>query len=138
MNRTINSKLDSNNFPYIDVEIINPANDKFVRGKAIIDTGAAYCLLKQSLITYLELQHVDGTSYLHPQYGERQASNYRINLSFDLANVDGAAQLQMLRVSVIESEEYPAAMIIGVELLKLCQFNYDGINKTFQLTLTSN
>ena len=44
MNRTIFGATDEFNFPYIDIGLSNDSNVR-VKAKAIIDTGAAHCLV---------------------------------------------------------------------------------------------
>jgi predicted aspartyl protease len=131
--RIITGRLDQFNFPYIDVAIVNPDTEQYVTAKAIIDTGAHPCLLKPELITGLGLQHFRESKYYNPMSDLVTSNDYIINLIVDLHNSTGTFQFQNVRVGTIASPEYPAGMIIGIELLKHCNFTYKGKDGTFEL-----
>jgi predicted aspartyl protease len=138
MNRTIVGKIDEHGFAYINVNVVSPSNDTKIayNAKAIIDTGAAYCLIKRDLIEFLNIEPFKkDTNILHPIDGVQSAPNYYVNLMIDIDNNDGAALLQQLRVGIIHLEDYPSAMIIGVELLKYCKFTYNAKEGLFELNL---
>ncbi len=136
MEKSIMGDNDVHGFPYINVGISKFGDDNIkIKLKAIIDTGAAHCLLKPSLISQLNLESFGTEEYIHPQNGIQKVGNFSINLFLDTENESGCALIQNVRVSQLDAESYPAEMIIGVELLRHCSFMYNGRENMFQLDI---
>ena len=140
MNRIITGNLDNYLFAYIPVNLVSPINSKLIAKnvKAIIDTGAAYCLIKSDLIDYLQLiSDSSDSNILHPIEGLQNVEKYFLDMQIDVENIDGVALIKNLRVGKLNADDYPADMIIGIELLRFCQFTYNAIEKTFELQFTN-
>ncbi|MGB8194297.1 MAG: hypothetical protein WCF67_20365 [Chitinophagaceae bacterium] len=136
MERIITSSLDIDGFPFITVGCGRPNSEIYqFTVKAIIDTGAAYCLMQPPLIEKLGLTAFKHSKINHPVKGELLSSNYMTSLYIDLENPIGCAKVEGLRVGILHELSYPAGMIIGCEFLQYCRFNYDGPNKTFELCM---
>ena len=133
MERTINGNLDEFNFPFIGVGVSNPLTSKEMVIKSIIDTGAAHCLLQKEIIDELGLNKVSDSTIMHPVNGLLQSGNYLIDLILDIHNPIGSAKCLQVRVGTLDQLDYPAGMIIGVEFLQFCKFDYNGFDKTFTL-----
>ena len=136
MNRTIKAEIDEYGFPFLIVELINPDNGKHSGSlKAIIDTGAAGCLIQQAVADKLGLTCIGHSELLNPRLGIIPSNNYMITLGIDLFGLEGSAEIEGLPVGTLDDPNYPAAMIIGMSFLKNCNFEYKGKEKSFILTI---
>ena len=135
MNRLLTGNFDDYGFPYLTVGIAKQHTCNQIITKAIIDTGAAHCLLQLDLIKALQLEPFRDTKYLHPQNGLLDSKDYFVDLYINTNNSDSAARIESVRVGVIYDQGYPAGMIIGVEFLKNTCFSYNGHEKTFEMKM---
>jgi hypothetical protein len=133
MDRTIIGKIDEYGFAYIPVVIVS--NGVEMDAKAIIDTGAAYCIVQKELISQLNLQPFKPTVIHHPQFGEIQSNDYLIDMVVDFDNPNGGCLFKGLRVGELYDSNYPAAIILGVDFLKYFHFEYNGTDKTVTLKI---
>ncbi len=133
MDRVLTGNFDEYDFPYLTVGIAKQHTGNQIMTKAIIDTGAAHCLLQLDLIKALQLESFRNTKYLHPQNGWIDSKDYLVDLYIDIKNPNGAARIEDVRIGVIYDQGYPAGMIIGVEFLKNTCFSYNGHEKTFEM-----
>lgn len=133
MNRTILSETDLYNFPYINIGLSDGDWVK-VKAKAIIDTGAAYCLVHPELIKGLNLKAFRNATYIHPQIGAQPTGYYKVNMFFDLES-DTPVCISEVVCGEILVPDFPAEVIIGVNFLKYCAFRYDGPNCKFEIDL---
>jgi hypothetical protein len=131
--RTIAGKFDEDGFPYLELQVWNKKQNLFLPAKAIIDTGAAHCLVREELAAQLQLPELRVADYRHPVFGRMPIKEYIMDLCFEGNGQDGGAILEGIRAGTLVDPNYPAAVIIGVELLKHCTFSYNGREQTFTL-----
>ena len=129
--------MEKSGFPAIPVSIFNPKTKAGIQGvPAIIDTGSAHCLIQEVIVTRLGLEVIRMSSGTNPQYGKIEMKFYEIDLVIDIFNSEkGAALLPKFTVGTINEPNYPTAMIIGIDFLNLCDFQFNGREKTFQIHL---
>jgi len=134
MERTPSGAIDNDGFPYITVGIgLNQSPPQAV-STAITDTGAARSLLRVDLIMELKLNVIATAQYNHPLYGRQTGNFYSADIFFDLYNHTlASASLKGAVFGELIAEDYPSAVILGVDFLRNCNFDYDGINKKFRL-----
>lgn len=72
--------------------------------------------------------------YRHPVFGIMPLKEYIMDLRFDGSPQSEAPVLEGIQDGTLINLNYPAGVIIGVELLKYCSFSYNGSCKTFTLT----
>jgi hypothetical protein len=135
LERIIAGKFDEYDFPYLEVEVLNKAKGLSQPAKAIIDTGAAHCMIREELALQLQLEVLREADYRHPVFGKFLLKEYLVDLCLEGRTVNRSAVLEGIRVGTITDPNYPASLIIGVEVLQYCRLIYDGPNKTFSLTL---
>ncbi|WP_295653194.1 hypothetical protein [uncultured Mucilaginibacter sp.] len=134
MNLTISGSLDPDYFAYIDVFVFNTETYEVCKGiKAIIDTGAQDCLVKQSLAAKLGLQPVDRFKALNPEGGIVESDCYKIGLILDTENFMDTSKYAVLKMGTLEEEAFPADMILGGTFLRHCRFIYDGPGREFEV-----
>jgi|SRR5688572_129877 len=136
MERTLSGTIDNDGFPYITVGLGLDQSVPPVVTKAIIDTGASRSLLRVDLIKELKLSVIATAQYNHPLYGRQTGNFYSADILFDLYNHTlGIALLKGVVFGELIAKDYPSAVILGVDFLRNCDFDYDGINKKFSLHL---
>lgn len=133
MNRTIFGATDEFNFPYIDIGLSNDAGVR-VKAKAIIDTGAAHCLVQPELIQQLNLEPFQTSTYIHPQNGVQPTGYYKLSVFFDLGSEEPIC-ISNVVFGEIRTPNFPAGAIIGLNFLKYCSFRYDGKECKFEIDL---
>lgn len=134
MERIIAGHFDEHGFPYLEIQVWNKQQDVYLPAKAIIDTGAAHCMIREELALQLGLPELRVADYRHPVFGTMPLKEYIMDLRFDGNPQSEAPVLEGIRAGTLIDLNYPAGVIIGVELLKHCSFSYDGFAKTFTLT----
>lgn len=134
MERSITGHFDEHGFPYLDIQVWNKGRNVFRPAKAIIDTGAAHCMIREELAVQLGLPELRVADYRHPVFGKMLLKEYIMNLRFDGSPEAGNSILEGIRAGTLADLNYPADVIIGVELLKHCSFSYNGYEKSFTLT----
>ena len=128
----INGKFDDDFFPYIDLQVLHTKKKLSAIVKAIIDTGAAHCMIQEDLAKQLELEVLRTADYRHPILGKMPLIEYTMDLCFN--NEDRCvAKIEGVRAGTLVDTQYPAAVIIGVEVLKKCIITYDGPAQVFTL-----
>ena len=135
MERTITGRFDEDAFPYLDLEVVNKNKGLTQRVKAIIDTGAAHCMIREELARQLQLEELREADYRHPVFGKFVLKEYIMDLCLEGDAQNGGTVLEGIRAGTLLDTNYPASVIIGVELLKYCRFEYDGRTQTFTLTV---
>jgi len=133
--RVITGTFDEDHFPCLEVEVQNRHKGLAQRVKAIIDTGAAHCMIREALATRLELEVLRTADYRHPVFGTFLLNEYSMDLQLEGSGAPGGAVLEGVRAGTLNDPYYPASLIIGVEVLQYCRFTYDGTKRTFTLTL---
>lgn len=134
MERSIAGHFDEHGFPYLDIQVWNKQRNTFLPAKAIIDTGAAHCMIREELALQLQLPELRVADYRHPIFGSMPLKEYIMDLRFDSDPQSEAPILEGIRAGTLIDLNYPAGVIIGVELLKYCSLSYNGPEKTFLLT----
>ena len=134
IDKIIKGQLDEYGFPYIETEIINPINGLTAFNvKTIIDTGSAYSVVKPELLKDINLLKAIGESeFKNPIYGLIKTNIFEINLKIDKYKIPN------LKVRELKEPTYPCGAIIGIDLIKYCEFNYSAKSKEFTLTLMSS
>lgn len=130
--KTITGSFDQDAFPFLHLRVMNKEKALSVIEKAIIDTGAAHCLIREELAKQLELKTLRIADYRHPVYGKMELTEYIMDISFENSG-ETIASIEGVRAGTLIDPNYPAALILGVEVLKLCTFVYDGPNQAFTL-----
>ena len=136
MEKMITGTFDEDAFPYLQLQVLNSKKDLAVTAKAIIDTGAAHCLVREELAQQLQLETLRVADYRHPVFGKMPLTEYLMDLRFD-QNGQQVATIEGVRAGTLVDPHYPASVIIGVEVLKYCTFTYDGRQRTFTLGFKS-
>lgn len=135
MERIFPGNFDEFGFPYLDVYVCNKKEGHSSKVKAIIDTGAAHCMIKEELAIQLKLPELRIADYLHPVFGSMPIREYIMDLQFENDPEKEEALLTGIRAGTIADTHYPASVIIGVEVLKNCRFEYDGTSRMFKLII---
>jgi len=133
MNKVVTGTFDEDAFPFLQLQVLNKKKGLAATVKAIIDTGAAHCLLREELARQLQLETLRVADYRHPVFGKMPLTEYLMDLQFDQ---DGqqVATIEGIRAGTLVDPHYPATVIIGVEVLKYCTFTYAGRERTFSLS----
>ena len=126
MDQIINGKFDEDGFPYLDLEVWNKKKGLCQHAKAIIDTGAAHCMIKEELALQLQLEVLREADYRHPVFGKFLLKEYLMDISPEGYNGNDNALLEGVRAGTLLDLNYPAAVILGVEVLRYCRLEYDG------------
>jgi hypothetical protein len=134
MERRIPGSFDEWGFPFLEIQVWNKERNLFLPAKAIIDTGAAHCMIREELAVKLQLPELRVADYRHPVFGTMPLKEYIMDLRFDNNPQNDSAVMEGIRAGTLIDLNYPADVIIGVELLKYCSFSYNGREKTFTLT----
>lgn len=136
MDKIVTGTFDEDAFPCLQLQVLNKKKDLAVTAKAIIDTGAAHCLVREELAQQLQLEVLRVADYRHPVFGKMPLTEYLMDLQFD-QNGQQVAIIEGIRAGTLIDPHYPAAVIIGVEVLKYCTFTYEGRQRTFSLEFKS-
>tara|TARA_R110001583_G_scaffold6249_5_gene32215 strand:- start:3749 stop:4174 length:426 start_codon:yes stop_codon:yes gene_type:complete len=129
-------QLDEFGFPFLLVDLINPITNKAIENaKAIIDTGAAYSCVKQNVIDALNINSAREITTKHVNDGNLKTGVFGLDIKFNRKII-----VPNLETRILHLTEYPSDLIIGLDILKHCDFNYDSVHKTFSFHLfpTSN
>ncbi|HYH14440.1 MAG TPA: hypothetical protein VD794_04430 [Flavisolibacter sp.] len=132
MDKIVTGTFDEDAFPYLHLRVMNRKKELSVSAKAIIDTGAAHCLVREELAQQLQLETLRVADYRHPVFGKMPLTEYLMDLRFDQEGRQMAI-IEDIRTGTLIDPYYPASVIIGVEVLKHCTFNYNGPQKSFSL-----
>jgi hypothetical protein len=135
MDYTIEGSFDEYGFPYLDILVLNKAKDLSCNVKAIIDTGAAHCMVREDIAAQLHLEELRIADYRHPVFGKLPIKEYLMNLSFQDKTQNAQAAMDGIRAGTLLDTNYPAPVIIGVEVLRHCSFEYDGKKQTCRLII---
>ncbi len=135
-------KLNENS-RYADIEVdivFNIEKKKFSNKKAFIDTGAARTVVNRKLIeqdivlnstNYKEKDSHGANgqfkSYIIPSIGIRLNPLFKETLFLPLAAIE-----------TIDSDKLPYDVIIGNDVLVMCEFMYNGLSKTYMLKVFTN
>lgn len=137
MDHVIDGSFDEYGFPYLTIQVFNKVKDLSCMVKAIIDTGAAHCMIREDIAIQLELEELRTADYRHPVFGKMPIKEYLLNLGFPDKQQNKHAILEGIRAGTLMDSNYPAPVIIGVEVLRHCTFEYDGRKQTFTLIIYS-
>jgi hypothetical protein len=135
MDYIIEGSFDEYGFPFLNIQIVNKKTDQSCNVKAIIDTGAAHCMIREDIANQLQLEELRIADYRHPVFGKMPIKEYLLSLSFLDKCQDRKAVMEGIRAGTLVDTNYPAPVIIGVEVLRHCRFEYDGSKQTFTLTI---
>lgn len=131
MTRKFSGLIDEFGFPYLYVDLINPITNKAIfEAKAIIDTGAAYSAIKQNVIDELSSDSIDTITTKHVIDGDIKTGIFPINVKFNKLFIVPEIQFRLLHLP-----DYPSDLIIGLDILKHCDFHYNHRNKIFEIEL---
>ncbi len=134
MERTIKGGFDEYGFPYLDLRVLNQKQQLSLTAKAIIDTGAAHCMIREELAQQLQLEELRIADYRHPIFGRMPLKEYLMDLGFENGSRDNGAIMEGIRAGTLLDPNYPASVIIGVEVLRHCRLEYDGPLQSFTIT----
>jgi predicted aspartyl protease len=130
-NRTIEGLVDEFGYPYLIVNIIDPITRYTLTGlKAIIDTGAAYTHVKRQLVEILKLTPIDKTTIKHLTDGNIVSDIFIINLKFGKI-----IEVPDIKARILTQPDYPSDLIIGLDIIKFCDFSYNSKSKSFNFVL---
>ena len=135
MDRIITGSFDEYGFPYLDLQVLNKKLNLTANAKAIIDTGAAHCLIREDIAVQLQLEELRVADYRHPVFGKMPIKEYIMDLCIDGNSQNSGVMIEGIRAGTLVDLVYPASVVIGVELLRHCQFEYYGRNQSFILTI---
>jgi hypothetical protein len=134
MDQTITGSFDEYGFPYLNLQVLNKKLNLTSDAKAIIDTGAAHCLIREDIAVQLQLEELRVADYRHPVFGIMPIKEYIMDLCLGGNSQDGGIIIEGIRAGTLVDLVYPAGVVIGVELLRYCRFEYDGQKQMFKLT----
>ncbi len=132
MAKNVTGSFDEDAFPFLQLQVLNIKRELSITAKAIIDTGAAHCLIREDLARQLELEVLRVADYRHPVFGKMPLSEYLMDLRFE-QDGNPIAIFEGIRAGTLVDPYYPASIILGVEVLKHCIFTYDGLQRSFTL-----
>jgi len=135
MDRKIAGNFDEYGFPYLNLKVCNKKKGLSVDAKAIIDTGGAHCLVQKAIAAQLQLEELRIADYRHPVFGKMPLQEYIMDLRLGDDSESGGATIEGIRAGTLIDPHYPAAVVIGVEVLQHCKLEYNGPDKTFTITL---
>jgi len=122
-----NGQLDEFGFPFLLVDLINPlTNQTIVKAKAIIDTGAAYSHIKQHVIDEINIKSNGEIDTKHLTDGNLKTGVFKINIRFNESITVPDIEARLLHLP-----EYPSDLIIGLDILRYCDFHYNSVEKSF-------
>ena len=136
MDKIVTGTFDEDAFPYLQLQVLNKKKKLSLSAKAIIDTGAAHCLIREELAKQLQLETLRLADYRHPLFGKMPLTEYLMDLRFDQEGQQ-VAVIEGIRAGTLIDPQYPASIIIGVEVLKHCIFTYNGRQRMFTLGFKS-
>jgi predicted aspartyl protease len=123
--------IDEYGFPCLKVNVIDPITKNTITDlKAIIDTGAAYSHIKPHIIKALDLKPIDNITIKHITDGEINSDIFKINIK-----LNEKYMIPEVKIRIITQEQYPSDLIIGIDILKHCNFIYNSVEKSFTLIL---
>jgi hypothetical protein len=121
--------IEEYGFPILkDVRIVNPVTGNWIGPSTIIDTGASEFYLKTHLIETLGLSKIGNSFTINPVHGRQPVNVYEGYLNIG-ENEFGIIQIREIFGS------YPLDFIIGCAFLKGTNFNYDGKEMIFEITI---
>lgn len=127
-------KIEKNGFAEINVDIhFRDENKTFKNLKAFIDTGANCSGINEKyLINKIDLTNliVNNVDSANGEYESKQLSNIGISLPM----TDGKF-IPLDKLGTIKLEKLEYDFIIGIDILHMCEFIYNGLSKTFILKL---
>jgi predicted aspartyl protease len=131
MGRKINGLTDEHGFFYIMSSVTNNGNtvDNI---KTIIDTGAANTHIHPELAKGLKLDIIDESISINPIKGEEVVKRYEIDILINKIRIPS------IRVKEFTALDYPCGIILGIDIIKHCDFQYEALTKTFSLTIFPN
>ena len=133
MKKILKGKIDEYGLIYFNTTIINPENNKAVtEAKSIIDTGASKSHIQVGLIEYLKLISKGDTEFINPISGKVKTGIYNIEIIID------KLKIERIEVRIIDDPKYPAALIIGMDIIKMFDFSYQSESKIFEMALPSS
>lgn len=129
----IKGGIDEFHSPYISVNVIDPNSGRgTMTVKAVIDTGAAFSLVKKEVIDCLRINPTGEFDFIHPIDGNIKSKKYKVNML-----IDECVTVRFGSVAIIHSDHYPSDVIIGMDFLRLCDMRYQGLLKLFELSIPS-
>lgn len=130
-NKKFKGQIDEYGFPFVLVNLINPiSKQSIINAKTIIDTGAAYSHIKQHVVDALNLNSSGDLATKHLTDGNVKSGIFKINIQFN-----NYFTVPNVETRLLNQLEYPSDVIIGLDILKHCNFLYDSVNKSFTFHL---
>lgn len=131
--KILKGKIDEYGLIYFDTTIINPKNDMAVmKAKSIIDTGSSKSHIQVELIEYLKLTSKGDTEFINPISGKVKTGIYDIEIIIDKFKIEG------IEVRIIDDPKYPAALIIGMDIIRMFDFSYQSESNIFEMVYSSD
>lgn len=135
MERMITGNFDEYGFPYVNLQVCNKQKQLSVKAKAIIDTGGAHCLVREEIAIQLQLEELRVADYRHPVFGKMPLKEYIMDVCLESNNGNNQTVIEGVRAGTLIDPNYPASVIIGVEVLQHCKLEYDGPNQKVIMTV---
>ena len=135
MEKTIAGNFDEFGFPFLQIQVMNLPAELSVRVKAIVDTGAAHCLIREETAQQLKLEELRTADYRHPVFGRMPLKEYLMNVRLGESSDAEGRIIRNIRAGTLVDPHYPADVILGVELLQHLTIHYDGPKRSFYITL---
>lgn len=129
--RNFYGEIDEFGFPYLIVGLVNPETNKSLHNlKAIIDTGAAYSHVKQTVIDDLGIHSVKEVTVNHLTDGNVKSGVFVVNII-----LNNNLKVSDMKMRILHQKDYPSELVIGLDILKHCNFQYDSVERLFSFHL---
>lgn len=127
---TIRGELDESGLPHTFMSVESKDNDLKIAIplKTVIDTGSAVSLIKTEIAIALELK-VIGTSMLQRPI----ESDLKLNVFNADVIVNDSFTIPNAKLEQLTSKDYPCELILGMDIIKDCDFYYHSKDHHFDL-----
>lgn len=125
----IKGNVDNHGFCSIMVSVSNSKTSENISNlKAIIDTGAANTFIKKDVLSQLGITDSTGDSFnVSPTNKIVISKKYNVNLLF------GNIELLDFEINEFNEERFPCDVLIGINILRNCDFSFYGEKEEFYL-----
>jgi len=124
----IKGELDEHKIPHVYLNVINPETNMTAVIFAIIDTGAAFSALKQSVIDLLNLNKIKEQTTEYLMAGKIEVGVYEASLA-----ISDKCILEQIEFKTIKPDDSYFEAVIGMDLIKYCDFKLNHQSKLFEL-----
>jgi len=131
MDRKINGFTDESGLFYINSSITN-GGITIKDIKTIIDTGAGHTHIHPNLAKQLNLKQIDFSNSINPISGNEKVKRYEIDIIIE------KIKIPKIKVKEFTDLGYPCGILLGIDIIRYCDFKYEALTKTFSLTIFPN